>query len=217
MLPEGGSVLDRTFISSMAILNRRPILSYVPEAKDEKAAVYALVDPRTNQVGYIGVTVMPKERLSGHIHNLDHTKKSRWIANILRMCFEPEMYILEWISPTKAGEAEKSWLEIARKQGWRLTNTGLGGSGYSSQRYALKKKQATMKLRETERDAEIIEAILREHPHLRGNRSGAVRVALEAWAADRKMCDAWAAAQAARHQGAAAAQEPGACREEIEK
>lgn len=89
------------------------------------AEIYALIDPRTEEVRYIGKANSSQKRFAGHL------RESRrkypvyaWIQSLRAQSLIPRLQVLEvtdnWI------EAEKRWIESHRPSG-RLLNVADGG------------------------------------------------------------------------------------------
>lgn len=95
--------------------------------------VYALVDPRDNEVRYIGKSVNSKKRLYMHIfcaRRGTHTYALRWLKGLLNRSLQPILRILEEnISTDQIDEREKWWIAEGFNRGWRLTNMIEGGDG----------------------------------------------------------------------------------------
>lgn len=94
--------------------------------------IYVLIDPRTDAVRYVGVTVAPQHRLTGHIRDASYqsTRKANWIKQLLRCELRPEMRILEEvIGHDLSREAERRWIAHYRAEGAILTNATDGGDG----------------------------------------------------------------------------------------
>ncbi len=93
--------------------------------------IYALVDPVTDAVRYVGKAVDVERRLRRHLKDARDGKrdhKSLWIASLLRQNLRPCVKILEecgddWQS------AEIRWIANLRAGGCDLTNTAPGGEG----------------------------------------------------------------------------------------
>ena len=90
------------------------------------AYIYALCDPDTEEVRYIGkstrITIRPRE----HLHDKGTTRKCRWIASL---SVPPVLKILESVSLDEWEEAEKRQIKLHREMGCDLTNHTDGGDG----------------------------------------------------------------------------------------
>lgn len=80
--------------------------------------IYALADPRTGEVRYVGSSVDPARRLYAHMNSaqrLPTLLPSRflgpWLAELIRLDTEPEMVILETVDESEAKAAEERWIE----------------------------------------------------------------------------------------------------------
>lgn len=97
-----------------------------------ETCIYALVDPRSEEVKYVGKSNNPKRRLRDHIkgfgvrHNLD---KKRWLDELLSLGLEPKITILERCDLSSWQEREVFWIAEMRKLGSPLTNRSNGGAG----------------------------------------------------------------------------------------
>jgi len=100
----------------------------------ERNLVYALVDPRTAEVRYVGKTIRGVERIREHTQSSsldrEETYKARWIRSLRRDGLAPVIRILE-AQPTRKqlNEAEVRWIAYGRESGWPLTNLTDGGEG----------------------------------------------------------------------------------------
>lgn len=91
-------------------------------------SVYALVDPRDEQVRYVGKSVAVETRIKAHLRDRSATRKARWVRALQREGRVPEVLILE----TGAGDwqgAEVKWIAYFRAAGCDLTNATSGGEG----------------------------------------------------------------------------------------
>lgn len=91
--------------------------------------IYALKDPRTDAIRYVGYTVNLSHRMRGHLYDCtrEETYKARWIRGLIARNLQPIVEVLE----TGTGDweaAERAWIEKLRAGGHRLTNI-LGGGG----------------------------------------------------------------------------------------
>lgn len=94
--------------------------------------IYALIDPRTNDVRYVGTTVRPNDRLRCHIKDCERetTHKAHWICQLLALDLRPIMQILDQGAGHQFSvEAEQRWIAHYRTAGARLTNHSDGGDG----------------------------------------------------------------------------------------
>lgn len=98
--------------------------------------IYALTDPTTDEVRYIGKSASGLQRPRSHKHPSllrATTAKNLWIRKLLS---EGRMYgirVLETLSSdaseADAARAERKWIAEGRRLGWPLTNVTDGGDG----------------------------------------------------------------------------------------
>jgi group I intron endonuclease len=93
---------------------------------ENKAFIYALIDPKNNEVRYIGKANNPKKRLTQHllISKNKKTHRDNWLQSLLAADLKPILVILE--------ECQDNWAE--REQYYidkypNLTNHTKGGEG----------------------------------------------------------------------------------------
>lgn len=92
--------------------------------------IYALTDPDSAEVRYIGKTIRPKERLQNHCNDKTSCHRVHWIQSLIAAGKRPALIILECLSADADWQAaEKRWIADARTKGWRLTNSTDGGDG----------------------------------------------------------------------------------------
>ncbi|MCC6361844.1 MAG: hypothetical protein IT450_24175 [Phycisphaerales bacterium] len=95
--------------------------------------IYALKDPNTGAVRYVGKTVTPlRERLKGHLSDArvgrSSTHVMNWLRLLLRAGQKPVIEPLEVVPAGKDWEIrERYWIERGRALGWSLVNISLGG------------------------------------------------------------------------------------------
>ena len=100
-----------------------------------KFLVYGLIDPRTQQLRYIGASTQGLKRPKQHwepyyLEKDGNTFKVRWIRKLLRLGLVPSVVILEALPSAEAVfPAEQAWISIMRLRGAPLTNTSDGGEG----------------------------------------------------------------------------------------
>lgn len=97
--------------------------------------IYGLVDPRTQQLRYIGKTVLtPARRLVTHRWQARVTKRKRhvlaWLASLEAEGVVPEIVEIEQVAPLGDWEeAEQFWIAYFRFIGADLCNLTVGGDG----------------------------------------------------------------------------------------
>jgi hypothetical protein len=109
-----------------------PILTYQarPQAP---VTIYALRDPRTRQVRYIGKALDPRGRLRQHISAARlkrcNSKKNGWLKGLLADGHYPILDILAVVPGPEADRTERAWIARHRALGSPLTNATAGGGG----------------------------------------------------------------------------------------
>lgn len=105
--------------------------------KTDIAYIYGLVDPETNKIRYIGKTINPKYRLSGHINESlkTRTHKCSWIRNLLKRNLKPILKIIEICSLENFEEREAYHISLYGFN--ELTNSDERGQGNKSRRREL--------------------------------------------------------------------------------
>lgn len=101
----------------------------------ETTFIYALCDPTTGEVRYIGKADNPKRRMICHSWDARRglkTHKARWISSLRASERVPAVEILQEVSSSGWQDAERYWIKLARMAGVRLTNTTPGGDGLGS-------------------------------------------------------------------------------------
>lgn len=95
-----------------------------------KRYVYALVDPRNDEVRYVGVSIHPEIRYRQHIVDKKYNPHKRyWIAKLKKSRQRPILEILEEVGEDDWKEAEIEWIRNLKEDGHRLVNATLGGDG----------------------------------------------------------------------------------------
>ncbi len=105
--------------------------------KFERAGVtfiYALCDPLTHEIRYIGKADDPEKRLVTHLHDNKHetNHKANWIRSLLAKGMKPVVKIVDEVSKTEWMPIESAYIIFYKEQGANLTNATLGGDGYGS-------------------------------------------------------------------------------------
>jgi len=104
-------------------------------------AIYALCDPDTGEVRYVGKTTDPKRRMGQHRRRakLKQTHCASWIAALMERERLPVFVILEEIHGGNWINAERRWVTEYRERGARLTNLTSGGEGRANRPDSIKR------------------------------------------------------------------------------
>ena len=94
--------------------------------------IYALSDPRTNEIRYVGKTVDINRRITSHLSSSSkrNTYKDNWIQSLLSIGLKPIVDVLESFYDDdgfKWQEAERWWISYLKYIGCNLTNLDNGG------------------------------------------------------------------------------------------
>jgi hypothetical protein len=89
--------------------------------------VYALADPDTGEIRYIGQSKSGGiTRFYLHLTQADHYGKVKtWIHALRAVGKRPQLFILE-DDPDNILTAEKHWIDFGRQRGWPLLNCQAG-------------------------------------------------------------------------------------------
>jgi hypothetical protein len=94
--------------------------------------IYALLDPRTLEVRYIGKSIRPHHRHRGHIAEARmgvNRRRCRWILSLLRQGLEPLLSIMDERDDDGSAQ-ERLYIALLRQAGFNLTNLTDGGENF---------------------------------------------------------------------------------------
>lgn len=94
-----------------------------------KITIYALIDPRNDEIKYIGKTNNIKKRIREHIRDEENNKKYAWIKSLKKIKLQPEVFILEETNLDEANFWEIFWISQCKVWGFELKNMTNGGDG----------------------------------------------------------------------------------------
>jgi len=95
--------------------------------------IYALNDPNTHEVKYIGKTNNLKKRLQSHLSNnqlSSATRKNNWIISLLRDNKIPIIELLDEVPENEIDFYEIFYISLFRSWGFNLLNGTIGGDGF---------------------------------------------------------------------------------------
>lgn len=105
-------------------------LSATLKVSRRAAWVYALVDPRTKHIHYVGRTVNLTVRRNAHLARIcGNSEMCEWRAGLRDAGLEPTFRVLARTTVERVAEAEKRWILRGRRERWPLVNKNLGGGG----------------------------------------------------------------------------------------
>ena len=88
----------------------------------ERAFVYGLINPLTQEVFYIGQSNNPHQRFVEHLRDTSNSTKVETIKNLREQGYKPSLAILEEVDGSPALEREQRWMRFYEEQGVELTN-----------------------------------------------------------------------------------------------
>jgi group I intron endonuclease len=95
--------------------------------------IYALIDPDSREIRYVGQTCNIKKRYSDHTERWSFvrrsTHRSHWLGSLQDRGARPIMLPLQTCSCDERNDAERWWILHLRSQGYSLTNATDGGDG----------------------------------------------------------------------------------------
>src|SRR3972149_5611934 len=100
-----------------------------------QVTIYALVDPRSDVVRYVGASVRPRARYSEHIRTAVQTSNRRhvycWIRSLISINLKPALFVLEVCRERDWQAREVFWIAKHRADLFsKLTNLTGGGDGF---------------------------------------------------------------------------------------
>lgn len=110
----------------------------------KKYLIYALTDPRTNEIRYVGKSESGLRRPRAHRCPSNHTKThcSRWIAELTTAGLTYGIQVLEEVTAADLLDvAECRWIARLRTEGCPLTNITDGGGGTRGWRWTDEQRQ----------------------------------------------------------------------------
>lgn len=93
--------------------------------------IYGLVDPRSGELRYVGVSKNAEQRRKRHIviSEKPKTHVQCWIKSLKNLGLEPDVFIIEEVEDSEWADSERFWIDYFLYIGARLTNMMTGGIG----------------------------------------------------------------------------------------
>lgn len=112
--------------------------------------IYGLIDPRTNEIRYIGLSRQGKARPRQHAypsHRNRPTPVACWVRSLLAQGIRYQFVILEECkSREELAPAEIKWITDSRARGCRLLNLTDGGEGLQNPSQEVRDKMSAQRL-----------------------------------------------------------------------
>ena len=124
--------------------------------------IYALKEPDTGEIRYIGKSIDPEERLKTHIRlaRKEDSHKARWIRKLLESGFKPVLEIVDEVPDEFWQQWEAAYIDFFRGEGFLLVNGTSGGDG--SERGVEKSEEHRRKIGEGNRGKKLPESTRRK-------------------------------------------------------
>jgi len=108
------------------------------------AYIYGLIDPRNNEIRYIGKTKNPKSRLSGHITESKDIEvvnyRIKWIRKLISLDLKPNIVFLKVCSVNDFVKYETEYIKIYSNN--RLANSDETGQGNTNRKREVLDRQS---------------------------------------------------------------------------
>lgn len=91
--------------------------------------IYALLDPMSHEIRYIGKTNNIIERYRNHIREKSNCHRVNWISSLKKKNLIPSFIILQECEDNESDVVERQYIKEYREKGYDLTNNTDGGDG----------------------------------------------------------------------------------------
>lgn len=145
--------------------------------------IYSLIDPRTQEVRYVGKSNTPSKRLIAHIcttHEDCNPHKQNWIKELKVEGLRPILSIIEETTLDLWPEREIYWIEFYRSIGNNLINLkdgGIGGGLLAGSTKRLMGEKTSMRMVDQGVKAHLREIFGRKIVRSDGKEYGSIRIA----------------------------------------
>lgn len=120
--------------SASAVYSDLQALGIIRDSAHSSATlIYALSDPVTGEIRYVGKTTRPKGRFLAHLNGHSAPQVRDWILSLRAGGQTPTVTILEHVTDgTKVTDRERWWIAETRRNGASLLNTYLTGDHHEA-------------------------------------------------------------------------------------
>jgi hypothetical protein len=130
---ESTGTSDRSLAETFLIRRVRNRARYhraIDQRRQRKSAVYALFDPRTYHLRYVGVTALhPRRRVQNHLPTTGtNIRMKTWLGELKIAGLKPAILTLAEVDHATGADAEQHWIAKLRECGHDLLNANVGGS-----------------------------------------------------------------------------------------
>lgn len=116
----------------------------------QKVYIYALIDPRNNNIRYVGKTIELNKRFWAHKNDKNKSHKVNWIKSLKGL--DPKLIVLDICSSKDWEFWEQYWISQCKTWGFKLTNLTDGGAGSIRRKQSIEEKEKRAnKIRGTKR------------------------------------------------------------------
>ena len=93
--------------------------------------IYILIDPRTNQVRYVGKADDCDKRLDKHMYEgkNKNNHKANWIKGLIKENLKPILEMIDKVPYEEWQFWERHYISLYKSWGFKLTNNTMGGDG----------------------------------------------------------------------------------------
>jgi hypothetical protein len=110
----------------------------------ELAYIYGLIDPRNDEIRYIGKTINPKSRLIGHINESKDVKvvnyRVKWLRKLTKLGLRPEIVFLKTCPSNEYEKYETEYIKLYSSN--KLTNSDETGQGNKNRKREVLNRQS---------------------------------------------------------------------------
>ncbi len=93
--------------------------------------IYALLDPRTKAIRYVGKADDPQKRLGDHLRQCKcgESYRAHWLRQLLRNGLKPLLEVVDEVAQAEWAAVECAYVTFYKEQGCELVNATPGGDG----------------------------------------------------------------------------------------